>query len=79
MSYRTLIVDDESLARDRLRDLLKAEPEIQIVGECADGREAVAAIRQGSPDLIFLRPNTARRRTWKPTASGIRSPGWRAS
>jgi two-component system LytT family response regulator len=54
MTIRTLIVDDESLARDRLRDLLREEPEIQIVGECADGREAVTAIRQESPDLIFL-------------------------
>ena len=54
MKIRTLIVDDEPLARDRLRQLLRNEPEIEIVGECADGREAVAAIRKGPPDLIFL-------------------------
>jgi two-component system LytT family response regulator len=54
MPTKTLIVDDESLARDRLRQLLQAEREIQIVGECADGRDAVAAIQRESPDLIFL-------------------------
>jgi two-component system LytT family response regulator len=54
MKLRTLIVDDEALARQRLRQLLEAEPEIEIIGECADGREAVAAIRGTSPDLVFL-------------------------
>jgi two-component system, LytTR family, response regulator len=54
MKIRTLIVDDESLARERLRQLLRDEPEIEIVGECADGREAVSAIRKEPPDLIFL-------------------------
>ena len=54
MPTRTLIVDDETLARDRLRQLLQAEPDIQIVGECADGREAVTVIQRESPDLIFL-------------------------
>jgi len=51
---RTLIVDDEELARDRLRQLLSEDPEIELVGECADGREAVEAIHKQSPDLIFL-------------------------
>lgn len=54
MPTRVLIVDDEALARDRLRQLLQVEPEIQIVGECADGQEAVATIQRESPDLIFL-------------------------
>lgn len=54
MKVRTLIVDDEPLARDRLRQLLRNEPEIEIVGECADGREAVAVIQKTPPDLIFL-------------------------
>jgi two-component system LytT family response regulator len=54
MKMRTLIVDDEALARDRLRQLLEAEAGIEIVGECADGREAVAAIRGAAPDLVFL-------------------------
>jgi two-component system, LytTR family, response regulator len=54
MKIRTLIVDDESLARDRLRQLLQLESEIEIVGECADGVAAVEAIRQSAPELIFL-------------------------
>src|SRR2546422_889105 len=54
MKVRTLIVDDEQLARERLRQLLASEPDIEIIGECADGREAVAAITKDSPDLIFL-------------------------
>ena len=54
MKIRTLIVDDEALARERLRQLLEAEAGIEIIGECADGREAVAAIRGASPDLVFL-------------------------
>jgi len=54
MKIRTLIVDDELLARERLRQLLQSEPEIELIGECADGQEAVAAIGKDSPDLIFL-------------------------
>jgi two-component system LytT family response regulator len=51
---RALIVDDEPFAREGIRVLLSDDPEIEIVGECADGREAVEAIREGSPDLVFL-------------------------
>jgi two-component system LytT family response regulator len=54
MKIRTLVVDDEPLARDRMRSLLEAQPDIAIVGECRDGREAVAAIRREAPDLVFL-------------------------
>ena len=54
MKIRTLIVDDEPLARERLRKLLEAEPDIQIVGECADGGEAIATANEQRPDLIFL-------------------------
>jgi two-component system LytT family response regulator len=54
MKARTLIVDDEELARERLRQLLAAQPEIEIVGECADGHAAVAAIKTQLPDLVFL-------------------------
>src|SRR5258706_12193397 len=54
MKARTLIVDDEELARDRLRQLLADQPEIEIVGECADGNAAVAAIKAQTPDLVFL-------------------------
>ena len=54
MKIRTLIVDDEALARERLRQLLGAEPDIEIVAECVHGREAVAAIKRESPQLVFL-------------------------
>src|SRR5882757_8709150 len=54
MKVRTLIADDELLARERLRQLLAGQPEIEILGECADGREAVAEIQKKIPDLIFL-------------------------
>jgi two-component system, LytTR family, response regulator len=54
MKIRTLIVDDERLARGRLAQLLAAEPDMEVVGECASGREAVAAIRDQVPDLVFL-------------------------
>jgi two-component system LytT family response regulator len=54
MKIRTLIVDDEPLARERLRKLLAVESDIEIVGECADGRQALAAIKKESPDLVFL-------------------------
>jgi two-component system LytT family response regulator len=54
MNIRTLIVDDEPLARERIRSLLAQEPDIQIAGECANGTEALAAIKAHSPDLLFL-------------------------
>jgi len=51
---RTLIVDDEHLARALLREYLSAHPEVEIVGECANGFEAVKAIAEHDPDLVFL-------------------------
>ena len=54
MKTRTLIVDDEMLARDRVRQLLTNESEIDLIGECSNGREAVAAIQEKRPDLVFL-------------------------
>ena len=54
MTLRTLIVDDEPLARERLRTLLRDEPDHELVGEARNGEEAVAIIRQTQPDLIFL-------------------------
>lgn len=49
-----LIVDDESLARKRIRSLLKRERHIDVLGECATGEQAVAAIETHQPDLVFL-------------------------
>ena len=54
MKIRTLIVDDELLARERVRQLLADAPEIELIGECSNGREAVTAIREKHPDLVFL-------------------------
>ncbi|MBC7910572.1 MAG: response regulator transcription factor [Pyrinomonadaceae bacterium] len=51
---RTLVVDDEPLARERIKRYLGTEPDIEIVGECANGQEAVEAIESMSPDLLFL-------------------------
>jgi len=51
---RTLIVDDEPLARQTLRLLLAQEPDVEIAGECADGPAAIGAVRRLSPDLVFL-------------------------
>ena len=51
---RVLIVDDEPLARKRLRELLKDDSEIIIVGECANGAETLSSARELAPDLIFL-------------------------
>ena len=54
MKTRLLIVDDEPLARQRLRDLLSDEPDVELVGEAGDGREAVAMIRKLKPDVVVL-------------------------
>ncbi len=51
---RTIIADDEGLARRKLRILLEGEAEIHVVAECNDGREAIAAIRTHRPDLLLL-------------------------
>ncbi len=52
--YRALIVDDEPLARKRIRRMLRGESDVTVVGECADGRAAVSAINDLNPDLVFL-------------------------
>ncbi len=49
-----LVVDDEELARQILRELLQAHPEIHILAECANGFEAVKAVAEHKPDLLFL-------------------------
>jgi two-component system, LytTR family, response regulator len=54
MKIRTLIVDDERLARARVRRMLKDEANFEVTGECRNGREAVSFIRQEKPDLVFL-------------------------
>jgi two-component system, LytTR family, response regulator len=51
---RTVIVDDEELAREMLREFLSSHPEIEIVAECGNGFEAVKAATELKPDLVFL-------------------------
>lgn len=53
-AIRTLIVDDEPAARAGMRQLLAGDPEVVVTGECSNGREAVAAIQEDTPDLVFL-------------------------
>jgi two-component system LytT family response regulator len=51
---KTLIADDEPLARERLAGLLAHEPDMEVVAQARDGEEAIAAIQDHSPDLAFL-------------------------
>jgi two-component system LytT family response regulator len=52
--FRAVIVDDEELARQVLREFLTAHPEIEIAAECANGFEAVKSVTELNPDLVFL-------------------------
>src|SRR6476661_893458 len=51
---RVLIVDDEAFARQRLRRLLTEQPDVEVVGEAANGREAIALITTHDPDVVLL-------------------------
>jgi two-component system, LytTR family, response regulator len=53
-SLRAVIADDEPLARARLRRLLGHEPDVDVIAECATGREAAEAMRRTRPDVLFL-------------------------
>ena len=53
-SIRVLIVDDEAPARDKLRRWLAEAPDIELIGECANGLAAAAAIQRLTPDAVFL-------------------------
>lgn len=51
---RTLVVDDDPLSRTRIRAFLEREDDVEVIGECADGAEAIPLIRADPPDLVFL-------------------------
>ena len=53
-TLRTIVVDDEELARKVMRELLSAHPEIEVIAECKNGLEAVKAVGEHKPDLLFL-------------------------
>jgi len=52
--HGVLLVDDEPLARQRIRQLLHGDPDFDVVGECADAREIAAVVRELRPDVVFL-------------------------
>lgn len=52
--FKTLIIDDEALARQRIKNLLKSEKQIDLIGECNSGAQAISAIVNSQPDLIYL-------------------------
>jgi two-component system LytT family response regulator len=54
VKIKTLIVDDETLTRERLRGLLAGDGDLELIGECSNGSEAVEAIRSLNPKLLFL-------------------------
>jgi two-component system LytT family response regulator len=54
MSLRAIIVDDEPLARERVKTLLREHPDVEVVAECANADEAVVAIHTSVPDLVFV-------------------------
>jgi two-component system LytT family response regulator len=54
MTIRAIVVDDEPPAREKLRRYLSAEPDVEVVGEAADGASAAAAIARLAPDVVFL-------------------------
>jgi len=53
-AIRTIIADDERLARKKLRILLGSEPKVEVVAECPNGRQTVSAIRSFRPDVLLL-------------------------
>lgn len=52
--HGVLIIDDESLARQRLRQLLHEAPDFEVVGECADARQVADVVRRLRPEVVFL-------------------------
>jgi DNA-binding NarL/FixJ family response regulator len=51
---RTLIVDDDARFRQRVKEFLASEPDIEVIGEAADGREAILKARELKPDLVLM-------------------------
>ena len=51
---RALVVDDEPLARRRIRRLLSRDADVEVIGDCGNGYEAINAITEHKPDLLFL-------------------------
>ena len=54
MKINTIIIDDEALARQRIANLVNEVPELELIDQCSTGKEAILAIDEKEPDLIFL-------------------------
>ncbi|MCB0297762.1 MAG: response regulator, partial [Calditrichaeota bacterium] len=54
LKIRTLIVDDEPFARQKICNMLRNDPDVEIVGECENGWDALAEICEQQPDLVFM-------------------------
>ena len=54
MTIRALIADDEPPARERVRHLLREHSDIEVIAECTNGPETVAAVKEYAPDVLFL-------------------------
>ena len=54
MTIRAAIVDDEPLARRRIRNLLVEAPDVEVIAECANGKDAIESLEASPPDLLFL-------------------------
>jgi two-component system LytT family response regulator len=54
LQARLLIVDDEPLARDRIREMVKDDPEVQVIAEARNGLEAIRSVSAYEPDIVFL-------------------------
>ena len=52
--YKVILIDDEPLARQLIKGLLQAYPQVEVVAECGDGFEGFKAIQEHNPDLVFL-------------------------
>jgi two-component system LytT family response regulator len=53
-AIRTVIVDDEAYARQKIREFLRSEKDVEVVGEAGNGSDAIRIIREAKPDLVFL-------------------------
>src|SRR5215213_2462969 len=51
---KLLIVDDEPLARERIREMLRADPQIEVIGDCSNGDDAIEAVKTFRPDILLL-------------------------